>query len=59
MRIDKGYDGRRPRTRIHMTDAGRKALDAELDRLRDLLKRADQAAPEARVAGTDPSLGFA
>ena len=35
--ITKGYAGRRPRTWVRLTDAGRTALDEELQALRRLL----------------------
>ena len=37
VRIEKGYLGRKPRTRIHLTPAGRKALDNYLTQLTELL----------------------
>jgi DNA-binding MarR family transcriptional regulator len=39
--IEKGFEGRRPRTWIAPTPAGRRALEAELGALRDLLSRID------------------
>lgn len=40
--IDKGYDGRRPKTWVRITKDGRKALAAELATLRDLVRLADR-----------------
>ncbi|WP_018352734.1 transcriptional regulator [Longispora albida] len=37
--IEKGYDGRRPKTWIRITPQGQAALAAELDALRALLRR--------------------
>lgn len=34
---DKGFQGRRPQTRYSLTPAGRAALEAYLDRVRDML----------------------
>lgn len=40
---EKGYEGRRPRTWVQITRAGRKALTAELTSLRALVDRLDSA----------------
>lgn len=37
--IEKGYEGRRPRTWARITPAGRKALKKEVQSLRDLVAR--------------------
>ena len=37
--LEKGYEGRRPRTWAALTPAGRKALDAELRHMERLIKR--------------------
>ena len=39
VRVDKGYAGRRPRTWIRITRAGRRALANELRGLRELLEQ--------------------
>jgi DNA-binding MarR family transcriptional regulator len=39
--LTKGYEGRRPRTWAKLTPAGRRALQAELRAMRQLLKRVD------------------
>lgn len=45
VRIRKGYLGKRPRTWAHLTPAGARALDHEVDALRELVRRLDQRAP--------------
>jgi DNA-binding MarR family transcriptional regulator len=42
VRIDKGFEGRRPRTWAQLTPTGRRALKAELDAMRRLLDRVDR-----------------
>jgi DNA-binding MarR family transcriptional regulator len=49
--VEKGYAGRRPRTWIHITHAGRDALTAELATLATLL--ASNRAATAKQAATD------
>jgi DNA-binding MarR family transcriptional regulator len=44
IKVDKGYEGKRPRTWVSITSAGRSALAAELAALTELLRR--HAAPE-------------
>jgi DNA-binding MarR family transcriptional regulator len=39
--VEKGYEGRRPRTWVSATRRGRSALDAELRSLRELISRVD------------------
>ncbi|MCE7007626.1 transcriptional regulator [Kibdelosporangium philippinense] len=39
--IEKGYEGRRPRTWVSITDAGKRALAAEMAALRALVARHD------------------
>jgi len=41
--IRKGFEGRRPRTWIRATDAGRASLDREVAALRELVARLDAA----------------
>jgi DNA-binding MarR family transcriptional regulator len=41
VRVEKGFEGRRPRTWISATRAGRAALEEELSALRDLISRVD------------------
>lgn len=43
--IDKGYEGRRGRTWIQLTNAGRKALGEEVAALRKLIKVFDNDRP--------------
>ena len=44
VRVEKGFEGRRPRTWVSATRAGRAALTAELDALRDLISRVEDGA---------------
>lgn len=39
VRIEKGYEGRRPRTWIRITKSGRRALTDEIDLLKQLVQR--------------------
>jgi DNA-binding MarR family transcriptional regulator len=39
VRVDKGYEGKRPKTWVSITATGRKALAAEMSALRALLDR--------------------
>ena len=39
IKVEKGYEGRRPRTLVRITKAGRAALAAELDALAELVRR--------------------
>jgi DNA-binding MarR family transcriptional regulator len=53
--IEKGYEGKRGRTWIHLTAAGRKALDDEISQLKQLIRRVEQTTatvppPTARPA---------
>jgi DNA-binding MarR family transcriptional regulator len=41
VKIEKGFEGRRPRTWVFATAGGRKALDAELRAMRELISRVD------------------
>ena len=53
LKLDKTYEGRRPRTWISATRAGRKALAAEIATLREIVAAADpQRAPATRPATT-------
>ncbi|GAA1290460.1 transcriptional regulator [Saccharothrix xinjiangensis] len=42
LEVEKGYEGKRPRTWVTITAAGRKALAREMDALRALLERHDE-----------------
>ncbi|GAA3173118.1 hypothetical protein GCM10010531_28320 [Blastococcus jejuensis] len=54
--IEKGYEGRRPRTWVRITPQGRQALDAELRALRQLLDGArPPSAAEPRISAPAPS----
>lgn len=41
VQVEKGYDGRRPKTWVMITGAGRAALAREMSALRDLVARHD------------------
>jgi DNA-binding MarR family transcriptional regulator len=41
VRVEKGFEGRRPRTWISSTPAGRRAFEQELKALRSLISRVD------------------
>ncbi|MGY0004236.1 transcriptional regulator [Micromonospora sp. I033] len=45
IQIEKGYHGRRARTWIRITQQGQSALTAEIDALRELLRRHQQGRP--------------
>lgn len=49
--LEKGYEGRRPRTWVRLTRAGRKALAAELDALDALVRRHSAAVRATRHPG--------
>lgn len=44
IQVTKGYEGRRPRTWVAITPAGRAALTAELTALKELVRRLESAA---------------
>jgi DNA-binding MarR family transcriptional regulator len=41
VRVQKGYEGRRPRTRVQITPAGRQALRSEIAHLKELIAQID------------------
>jgi DNA-binding MarR family transcriptional regulator len=43
VKVEKGFEGKRPRTWVQATRAGRQALAAELSALRELIARVDGA----------------
>ena len=45
VQVKKGYEGRRPRTWVTITKAGRGALSAEMQALKALVARFEQATP--------------
>jgi DNA-binding MarR family transcriptional regulator len=47
IKVDKGYEGKRPRTWVSITGAGRSALAAELAALTELLRR--HSAPQPLI----------
>ena len=56
--VKKGHEGRRPRTWITITKAGRGALSAEMDALKTLVARFEQAAPsKVGPAAPPPPVG--
>jgi DNA-binding MarR family transcriptional regulator len=48
--VEKGYEGRRPRTWVKITRQGRSALSAELDLLSALVRQHDVIARRAKAA---------
>jgi DNA-binding MarR family transcriptional regulator len=50
--VEKGYEGKRPRTWISISTAGRKALAAELSALRALVASVERAAPLLKTSET-------
>jgi DNA-binding MarR family transcriptional regulator len=50
VRVEKGYEGRRPRTWVSITAAGRSALNAEMDALTRLVSAHD-AEPDPEITG--------
>jgi len=62
VKVEKGYEGKRSRTWLSATKAGRRALDAELAALRDLIARVGNVAEgereerASRLAGESRSL---
>jgi DNA-binding PadR family transcriptional regulator len=47
--IEKGYEGRRGRTWIHLTAAGKKALHDEISQLKRLIRQVEE------LPGADPA----
>jgi DNA-binding MarR family transcriptional regulator len=45
IQIEKGYEGKRPRTWVTLTAAGRAALYAEVAHLKQLIQEVEQAKP--------------
>ncbi|GGM97946.1 hypothetical protein GCM10009721_26150 [Terrabacter tumescens] len=43
--VEKGYAGKRPRTWVTITGAGRRALDEEMAAIRELLRRFESGGP--------------
>ncbi len=52
--IEKGYAGKRGRTWIHLTAAGKKALHAEIAQLKHIVAQVEQIA-DAGAAGNAPA----
>jgi DNA-binding MarR family transcriptional regulator len=55
VKIEKGYAGKRGRTWIHLTAAGRTALDDEISQLKRLIRRVEQTAAEAQPPTARPA----
>ncbi len=55
VRIEKGYEGRRPRTWVRISRAGRQALDSEIDLLKQVMAGVDSG---ALTSGVDPDDGL-
>jgi len=53
VKVEKGYEGRRPRTWVSITRSGRSALAAELDALAALVRQHADAAKRAQAAKSD------
>lgn len=45
IQIEKGYDGKRPRTWVNLTPAGQTALRDEITHLKQLIHQVEQATP--------------
>jgi len=43
LKVEKGYEGKRPRTWVHITKAGNKALSHEIAQLKNLIGRLEQS----------------
>jgi DNA-binding MarR family transcriptional regulator len=56
IKIDKTFEGRKPRTWISATRAGRKALQQEIAALREIVETAD-GRPAGRTEALRPSTG--
>jgi DNA-binding MarR family transcriptional regulator len=54
--IDKTFEGRRPRTWVSATPAGRKALTAEIAALREIVGAAEARPRRGARAAADPAL---
>ena len=46
--IEKGYEGKRPRTWVTLTPAGEKALRDEIAHLKQLIRDVEQTSPKSR-----------
>jgi DNA-binding MarR family transcriptional regulator len=57
VKVEKVIEGRRPRTRLSATRAGRKALDAEVAALREIIASLDAPSParQARRPLAEPT----
>ncbi|MDQ3827148.1 MAG: transcriptional regulator [Actinomycetota bacterium] len=57
--IDKGYEGRRPRTWVHITKPGRRALAQEISLLQHLVSRFESHSTEKPVQEPGADMGGA
>lgn len=61
VRIEKGYEGKRPRTWVSLTPAGRTALSEEISHLKQLIEQVEQtevatlSRGAARTSKTSPA----
>ena len=56
VRVEKGYEGRRPHTSCRLTDHGRQRFSAYLDTLEQVVRDAAMAAPTGKSRKTKPKL---
>jgi DNA-binding MarR family transcriptional regulator len=54
VQIEKGYEGKRPRTWVSLTTAGRSALRDEIAYLKQLIQQVENGEPSARSARLPP-----
>jgi DNA-binding MarR family transcriptional regulator len=52
--IEKGYEGKRPRTWVSLTAAGQTALREEISHLKQLIQQVEQSSPDFRVRMESP-----
>lgn len=52
--VEKGYEGRRPRTWVNLTPAGEKARRDEIAYLKHLIQRVEESASVVRSLRTSP-----
>jgi DNA-binding MarR family transcriptional regulator len=55
--IEKGYEGKRPRTWVVLTTAGETALRAEIAHLKQLIQQVEHGTPRAATAPATTALG--
>jgi DNA-binding MarR family transcriptional regulator len=52
--IEKGYEGKRPRTWVTLTSAGQTALRDEIAHLKELIQQVEQTEPLPAPSGSPP-----